>query len=56
MENSTRAVSSDLEALTLGTTFDVLFYIIRLTYPGVTIKVTERLGYAGVSRKNVVMS
>ena len=56
MENSMRTISSDLELLTLGTTFDILFYIIHLACPGVTIKVTEGLGYTGVSRKNVIMS
>src|SRR5882762_3681168 len=55
MENSSRSLSSYFKPLAFRTTFDILFNISSLTFPGMSFEVSKGLCYTGMSRKNVIM-
>src|SRR6267143_1875387 len=55
MENASRSLSPYFKPLAFGATFDILFNISGLTFPGVSFEVSKGLCNTGVSRENVIM-
>ena len=55
MENASRLLSPYFKPLTFRATFDILFNISGLTFPGVSFKVSKGLCYSGVAREDVIM-
>src|SRR5882762_7481935 len=55
MENSSRSLSPYFKPLAFGATFDILFNISGLSFPGMSFEVSKGLCNTGVSRENVIM-
>src|SRR6267143_4321106 len=55
MKNTSRSLSPYFKSLAFGATFDILFNISGLTFPGVSFKVSKGLCNTGVAREDVTM-
>src|SRR6267378_24396 len=55
MENSSRLLSPYFKPLAFGATFDILFNISGLTFPGMSFEVSKGLCDTGVAREDVIM-
>ena len=55
MENSLRSLSPYFKPLAFGATFDILFNISGLTFPGMSFEVSKSLCNTGVTQENVTM-
>src|SRR5882762_922661 len=55
MENSSRSLSPYFKPLAFRATFDILFNISSLTFPGISFKVSKGLCNTGVTREDVIM-
>src|SRR6267378_8048388 len=55
MKNASRSLSPYFKPLAFGATFDILFNISGLTFPGMSFEVSKGLCNTGVTRENVTM-
>src|SRR5882762_5562308 len=55
MKNASGSLSPYFKPLAFGATFDILFNISGLTFPGMSFEVSKGLCNTGVARENVTM-
>src|SRR6267378_501288 len=55
MENSSRLLLPYFKPLAFGATFDILFNISSLTFPGMSFEISKGLCNTAVARENVIM-
>src|SRR5882762_9737956 len=55
MKNALGSLSPYFKPLAFGATFDILFNISGLTFPGMSFEVSKGLCNTGVARENVIM-
>ena len=55
MKNTSGSLSSYFKPLAFGATFDILFNISGLTFPGISFKASKGLCNTGVAREDVIM-